>query len=53
MNSVTITDINGSNDVEVSVRMKLSEAPYKVLNNSQKYCKFQYGFHYTYMYNNQ
>ena len=33
MNNVTIMDINGSNNVEVSVRMKLSKATYKVLNN--------------------
>ena len=36
MNDVTIIDINGSNNVEVSVRIKLSKATYKVLNNSPK-----------------
>ena len=36
MNNVPVMDINGSNDVEVSVKMKLSEATYKVLNNSPK-----------------
>ena len=53
MNNSTIMDINGSKDVEVSVRMKLSKDTYKVLNNSLKYYKFQYGFGYTYMYNDQ
>ena len=36
MNNVTIMNINGSNDVEVSMRMKLSKATYKILNNSPK-----------------
>ena len=53
MSNVTIMDINGSNNVEVSVRMKLSKATYKVLNNSQKYYMFHNGFDYTYMYNVQ
>ena len=30
MNNVTFMDINGSNNVEVSVRMKLSKATNKV-----------------------
>ena len=36
MNNVTIMDINGSNDVEVSMRMKLPKAMYKVHSNSPK-----------------
>ena len=36
MNNVTIMDIIGSNNVEVSMRMKLSKATYMVLNNSPK-----------------
>ena len=41
MNNVTIMDINGSNDVDVNVRMNLSKATYKVLNNSPKILQVQ------------
>ena len=36
MNNVTILDINGSNNVEVSMRMKLSKVTNKVHSNSPK-----------------
>ena len=36
MNNVMIMDIKGSNNVEVRMRIKLSKAMYKVLNNSPK-----------------
>ena len=36
MKNDLIMDINGSNNVEVSVRMKLSKATYKVHSNSPK-----------------
>ena len=36
MSNVTVMDINGSNNVEVSVRMKMYKATYKVHSNSLK-----------------
>ena len=50
MTNVTFMDINGSNNVEASVGMKMLKASHNVLIIVQKYFKFQYGFDYTYMY---